>query len=187
MKPSRLVCLLLISAASVAPALAQQPRTPRMRERGQRVDPRAASETFQMLGFTITTGGDDLRTDSDAYMHLTFQDDPSYDCALHGHMALGASANLSWDNNSTHEAPPCQLKKPMSLADLRQVKFSLVMESNGIGASPDNWNVNRVLITAYNHGSPGKTCVLNVGGNPLARLTNDQPQVAVSDFPNQCR
>ncbi|WHZ18004.1 MAG: hypothetical protein OJF55_000153 [Rhodanobacteraceae bacterium] len=187
MKPSRLACLLLISAISVAPALAQQPRAHRTREQGHRVDPRAANETFQLLGFTITTGGDDLRTDSVAYMHLTFQDDPSYDCALHGSNVQGASANLSWDNNSTHDAPPCRLKKPMTLANLRQVMFSLVMSSNDVGASPDNWNVNRVLITAYNPGSSGKACVFDVGGNPLARLTGDQPQVTVSDFPNRCR
>lgn len=187
MKPAHLVCLLLISAVSVAPLLAQQPRTPRARERGHRVNPRAANETFQLLGFTITTGADDLRTDSDAYIHLTFQDDPSYNCALHGAVASGASANISWDNNSTHDAPPCELKKPMSLAELRQVKFSLNMGSNIVGASPDNWNVNRVVITAYNPGSPGKVCVFNVSGNPLARLTGDKPEVIVSDFPNQCR
>jgi hypothetical protein len=188
MKSVQLLCLLLLSIAVIPPAtFAQQPRTRHTRERGERVDPRAANETFQLLGFTITTGGDDLRTDSVAYMHLTFQDDPSYDCSLHGPNVAGASANMSWDNNSTHEAPPCQLKKAMSLADLRQVKFSLVMWSNGVGASPDNWNVSRVVITAYNPGSPGKACVFNVSGDPLARLTGDQPHVTVSDFPNQCR
>ncbi|HJU08855.1 MAG TPA: hypothetical protein VJ727_10295 [Rhodanobacteraceae bacterium] len=188
MKPSQLLCLLLLSAVVAPPAtLAQQPRARRTGERGQRVDPRSANQTFQLLGFTITTGDDDLRTDSLATMHLTFQDDPSYDCLLHGNGVSGASANVSWDNNKTYEAPPCQLKKPLSLADLRQVKFSLDMSSNNVGASPDNWNINRVLITAYNPGSPNKVCVFNVSGDPLARLTGDAPQVTISNFPNQCR
>ena len=188
MKHPHLLCLTLLCIVMIpAASLAQHPRARHSRERGQRADPREANETFQMLGFTITTGGDDLRTDSVASMHLTFQGDPGYDCLLHGPNVSGASANMSWDNNSAHEAPPCQLKKPMSLADLRQVKFSLGLASSSVGASPDNWNVNRVLITAYNQGSPGKACVLNVAGNPLARLTGDQPQVTVSDFPNQCR
>ena len=187
MKAVTLMCLVCASIAALPSAtLAQQPRARSGQRRGKRVDPRASNETFKLLGFTISTGGDDLRTDTQVMMHLTFQDIPSYNCALHGEVA-GASGNITWDNNSTHDAPPCELKTPMTLADLRQVKFSLNMSSSGVGASPDNWNVKRVVITAYNPGASGKACVFDVSGDPLARLTGDQPEVAISNFPNQCR
>lgn len=188
MKPAIVFLPLLISALLV-PSMshAQQPRARHSRER--RAEPRTAdsTQTFQVLGFTIMTGDDDLRTDSDVRAHLTFQDDPSYDCFLHGASAAGAAANITWDNHSTHDAPPCRLRKPMSLADLKQVRISLQMESSIVGASNDNWNINRIVVDAYNPGSADKACVFNVSGNPLARLTGDQPEVTISDFPSACR
>ena len=146
-----------------------------------RVDPR---QTFQLLRFTISTGDDDLRTDSNLRAHLTFRGSLRSDCALHGPVASGGAANITWDNHSTHDAAPCRLVKALTLVDLRQTVMALRLESSDIGASPDNWNVVRVVVSAYNPGAPGQTCVFSVAGRPAGAAY--RPEVKISDFPNKC-
>jgi hypothetical protein len=171
-----------------------------------RRDPRAdrAAMTFQMIEFTFGTGGDDLRSDSVVTARLAFPDASRQDCRLHGPGAIGAAANISWDNHSTHTAPPCRLDKPRTLAELKQARVVIGLYGPGRGPSiagvmaagplglagvrsQDNWNINRVDVRAYSPGTNGQVCVFSVSADPVARLTGDQPDVTVSDFPNQCR
>lgn len=197
MKTAHLLYLLLLSTVVVAPvALAQQPRTRPThergtRQRGQRVDPRAANATYQVLEFNFTTGDDDLRQDSGVRANLVFADGSKLDCPLHGPGAAGNDATVGWGNNSGHLAAPCHLDKPRTLADLK----GATMKLNLIGLPPtatfdpmswDNWNINAVRVNAYNPQSPSRTCVLRAQGKPLVRLTGDSSSVTITDFPNQC-
>lgn len=157
-----------------------------------------------MIDFAFRTGGDDLRGDSVVTAQLTFPDGSTQQCFLHGAHASGAAANLSWDDNSTHEAPPCRLRKPRTLGELRKSRmmiglsapgsgpnFGTMLASGGLAAmsvrSQDNWNIARVDVKAYNPDGSAETCVRSIGGEPVARLIGDQPVVTISDFPNQCR
>lgn len=171
-------------------------------------DPRHVARTpmtFQMLQFTFRTGGDDLRDDSVVTAGLEFPDGSRQVCYLHGRHAAGGAANISWDNNSTHAAPPCRLDKPRTIVELRGARVFVGMFGPGNGPnyaaavfggpvglaasmrSPDNWNINRADVQAYNPASTQRVCVFSTSANPVARLTGDQPTVALSEFPNQCR
>ncbi|MBS0383568.1 MAG: hypothetical protein JSR56_14175 [Proteobacteria bacterium] len=172
----------------------------------QRQQPQAgrAEPTFQMLEFTFDTGGDDLRNDSVVTARLVFPDSSRpQDCRLHGAGATGAAANISWGNNSTHIASPCRLARAMTLAALKQMRIVIGLYGPGkmpsvpgavLGGplaltgvrSQDNWNINRIDVRAYNAGTNGETCVFRFSADPVARLTGDQPNVAVTDLPNQC-
>lgn len=190
MKPVHLFCLLLIPAMSVAPALAQQPRAHQGRQhREARTDQSSPRGAFQVLAFTFTTGDDDLHDSSAVTAHLTFPDGSKQDCPLHGSSAAGNDASVTWDNHSTHEAAPCHLEKPRSVADLRSVVISLDLSGLTMNAfdTGDNWNINRVLVTAYNPNSSNRLCVFDGSGNPLARMTESQFKLALTDFPNRCR
>lgn len=159
---------------------------------------------YQMLEFAFATGDDDLRDDSTVVAGIIFPDGTRQICQLHGRDAVGAGANVSWDNHSKHMAPPCHLEKPWRLNRLREARVTIGMFGPGhdpnlaaavfggpIGLaatlrSPDNWNINEAAVWAYNPGIPGKVCVISVGGNPVARLTGDQPRVRLTDYPNRC-
>ncbi|WHZ18006.1 MAG: hypothetical protein OJF55_000155 [Rhodanobacteraceae bacterium] len=160
--------------------------------------------TFQMLEFTFGTGGDDLRNDSVVAARLVFPDSSRQQvCSLHGAGATGAAANISWDNNSTHIASPCRLARAMTLAALKQMRIVIGLYGPGrvpgvpeavLGGplaltgvrSQDNWNINRIEVRAYNPGANGQACVFSFSADPVARLTGDQPDVTVTDLPNQC-
>lgn len=160
---------------------------------------------FQMIGFKFWTGGDDLRDDSAVKAVLVFPDRTRQECRLHGSgYAAGAAANISWDNNSTHDAAPCSLATSRTLAELKRTFVFVLMTSNALSVDPmsavaggpvgaaaslrtnDNWDIARVDVTAYNPDASGGSCVVSVSGNPLARLTGSQPSVNLSAFPNQC-
>jgi len=188
--------------------VASSPMSEVPQTRMRRVELRdARSETtFPMIGFTFWTGGDDLRDDSIVTASLTFPDGAKQDCPLHGpQYASGAAANISWDNNSTHDAPPCRLDKPRTLRELKKSRIVVSMGSSPISMdanaaiaggpagvvaglhTSDNWNIARVDVKAYDPNGSGGICLRSASGNPLARLTGEQPEVAISDFPNQCR
>ncbi len=194
MKPITLICLLCASIAALpCTGLAQQPRTQLSRQREQRIEPRRADATYQLLGFTITTGADDLHDDTIVGAMLTFPDGTTQQCTVHGPAGYGAdgetgaSANTTWGNGTTHQTPPCRLSKPLSLPELRQTRIEFALVNVGTSLGFDNWEVSRVFVSAYNQGSARGPCVYDVAGDPLARLTGDQPRVTLSDFPNHCR
>lgn len=187
----------------VAPVQATQStrtRAPQPEARAQDSTPR-----FQMIAFKFWTGGDDLRDDSAVKAVLVFPDRARRECRLHGTgYAAGAAANVSWDNGSSHDAAPCRLAQPKTLAELKKTIVFVSMTSKTLstdfvaaaaggpaGAAAtmrtnDNWDIARVDVTAYNQGSSTETCVLSTSGSPVARLTGSQPSVNLSAFPNQC-
>ena len=121
---------------------------------------------FTALSFSVKTGGDDLRTDSEAWINLTYEDQSSQNCLLKNQGRDG------WDNDSTHDEdiPICVLLSPMTLAQLNAAKIVLGYRSaNYDFETPDNWNVDRVRIEAL---SPDRTqqCLLDEADDPLVRL-----------------
>lgn len=165
---------------------------------------RDLQRTFQMLEFAFATGDDDLRDDTSVSAGIVFPDGSRVTCPLHGRGTAGGVANVSWGNNSKHTAPPCHLARAQSLDALRHAKVIIAMVESGPGVDPaaavfggpiglaatlhtnDNWNINEAAVWAYNPGTPGKACVISVGGNPVARLTGDQPRIRLTDYPNRC-
>jgi hypothetical protein len=142
--------------------------------------------TYAELIFTITTGGDDLRGDSSAAA-LIGGPAGSFQCLLKPNRGDG------WDNNTVHTVP-CPLPAPRTIHDLRRSSVTIAIDQNpGVVTlskrfeTDDNWNINRVIISAYTPGS-GKSpvCLFDVTGNPFARLTGSDPGVIVTNFPSHC-
>jgi len=165
--------LTLLMAA--VPALAQSPRATAGRG-GAAVRP---SEAFPIIEFTVTTGDDDLRSDSLAYALVDFPDGAHLRCLLSGTPSDG------WGNGSSHSVP-CHLDKPRTVRELKTSRITIKLSDGAqVLGSGDNWNIQRVSIVAYAPTSPNRTCIVRVGGSPLARI-NSAAGVTVTDFPNGC-
>jgi hypothetical protein len=112
--------------------------------------------------YTITTGGDDLRSDSSATSNLQSPVGGSLQT-----VTLKTQPEPSWNNNSVNERM-FFFNQAQSTA-LGNVALTLTSHS-GFGESPDNWDVQaldlRVLDAAGN-----LLCEQSLSGNPLARLT----------------
>jgi hypothetical protein len=181
--------VLLIVTLVAAPAFANLPPPirPVITSGSPSPAPTPTPFMYSVLEFVVTTGSDDLRGDSGASASM-------YAPKLHGSpmICILKSKNAdSWDNNSIHTVP-CTLAWPTSLADLRNTRITIaILEadpvSGGFGTTDDNWNVQRVRISAYRPGS-GKPeiCLFDVSGNPLARLKRSEPSVDVTNFPSHC-
>jgi hypothetical protein len=141
--------------------------------------------TYTVLEFTITTGGDDLRKDSGAVVHVNGPSS-THECWL-----KKAHQGDSWPENSVHTVP-CEVgTKGITLAELRNsaIRLSLIESAKNFGPfnSPDNWDVQRVVVGAYRPGSGQKpVCILDVSGTPLVRLTATAPTSKLSDYPSSC-
>ncbi len=175
------------------------------RTRARQAPARAQDSTprFQTIAFTFWTGDDDLRDDSVLTAVLAFPDGKRQDCLLHGKQASGAAANISWDNGTVRDAPPCRLYTPRTADELKNTRISIrlfgpgsgpsfgeVLGSGGLAAvsirSSDEWKMAGVEVKAYNMDGSGESCIRSVRGDPVAKLTGNQPEVTISDFPNQC-
>jgi hypothetical protein len=142
--------------------------------------------TYSVLEFTIYTGSDDLRYDSGAEADINFANGGSQTCSL-----KPVAQGDSWNNNSSHTIP-CTVG-PRSLSVLRQSTITIKLDEAGwnywvqYAMSPDNWNVQRTWVGAYQPGSGQQPkCVVDVSGNPLARLTMSAPTVTITNYPSQC-
>jgi hypothetical protein len=140
---------------------------------------------YTVLEFTITTGGDDLRKDSGAVANVNGPSS-AHECWL-----KKVRQGDSWPENSVHTVP-CELgTKGIALAELRSsaIRLSLIESAKNFGPfnSPDNWNVQRVVVSAYRPGSGQKpVCILDVSGTPLVRLTASVPTAKLTDYPSRC-
>jgi hypothetical protein len=132
---------------------------------------------FGGLTFRIRTGGDDLRSDSEAWIELRFKDGSNQKCQLKDVF------QDTWDNNSLHEPPACTLSPARSMTDLKTATIVLRYDGSAFPTDPfvtvfhtvDNWDVREVHITALSLSDKTPVCLLDQSGNPLVRLTGDQP------------
>jgi hypothetical protein len=132
---------------------------------------------FSTLTFRIRTGTDDLRSDSEAWIELRFKDGGNQKCELKDIF------QDSWDNNSLHEPPACTLSPARPMSDLKNAVIVLRYDGSPFPSDPfvtpfhtvDNWDVREVHITALTLSDKSPSCLLDQSGDPLVRLTGDQP------------
>lgn len=132
---------------------------------------------FGGLTFRVRTGNDDLRSDSEAWIELRFKDNSNQKCELKDVF------QDSWDNNSLHTPPACTLSPARSMSDLRNAVIVLRYDGSPFPSDPfvtafhtqDNWDVREVHIIALSLRDKSPVCLLDQSGNPLVRLTGDQP------------
>jgi hypothetical protein len=130
---------------------------------------------FGGLTFRIRTGGDDLRSDSEAWIELHFKDGGKQKCELKEMFAH------TWDNYSFHEAPACTLSPARPMSDLKAASIVLRYDGSPFPTDPmvtafntvDNWDVREVHITALTLSDKSLVCLLDQSGDPLVRLTGD--------------
>jgi hypothetical protein len=117
---------------------------------------------FTKIHFNITTGGDDLRHDSDAkaVAHYTNGQSETF--------LLKAKDAGSWDNNSNHQVE-WPLGVPRDLAAFSTIAVTLTSH-NGTFETDDNWNIQSIEITILGPAN-ASACVFKASGNPFVRLT----------------
>lgn len=128
--------------------------------------------TFSQLEFVIVTGSDDLRGDSSATATINAPNGSTVQV-----INLKAQNQAGWNNNSTHDLV-FALSPPQPLSQLRNILITLTSHDAPF-ETDDNWNVQSVNITAFNPGQPAQ-CLINSGGDPLARLTNNAPTLTLT-------
>jgi hypothetical protein len=132
--------------------------------------------TFNQIRFVINTGGDDLRSDSEADASLL-----TPGAALLQQIQLKAqNDNHSWPNNSTKDIT-FGLASPQAFNAIGSIVIRLVEHNSGF-ETDDNWNIQSVNITLSNNGQ-NVTCFANVtgsGGNPFARLSGSKGSVPIA-------
>src|SRR3954447_17443615 len=77
------------------------------------------SDKFRTLTFRVSTGDDDLRSDSSAWVALTYPGGDTQRCELR---AVGGD---TWPNNSTRAGVLCDLTSPKTYDDLKLTKMRL--------------------------------------------------------------
>jgi hypothetical protein len=120
---------------------------------------------YDQLTFNILTGGDDLRGDSSATANVQLPGGSQT-------FTLKAQSDGGWENGSDH-IKSFQLNPPQPLSAIGAIAITLTSH-NGLFETDDNWNIQNVHVTAVSS-SGAIGCVLNQGGNPLARLTGSGP------------
>ncbi|MBV9811641.1 MAG: hypothetical protein JO326_02755, partial [Acetobacteraceae bacterium] len=124
---------------------------------------------YDQLSFNILTGGDDLRGDSSATASVQLPGGTQT-------FTLKAQSDGGWENGSDH-IKSFALNPAVPLSAIGQIAITLTSH-NGLFETDDNWNVQDVHVTAVSS-SGAIGCVLNQGGNPLARLTGSGPTVTL--------
>jgi hypothetical protein len=132
---------------------------------------------FGALTIRLRTGGDDLRSDSQAWIELRFRNGGGQKCTLK------ELFKDSWGNNTLHSPPPCALAPARTMSELKAARIVLRYDGAPFPSDPfvtefnswDNWNVNEVHIEARTLTQNAESCLLDASGNPLVRLTGERP------------
>lgn len=132
----------------------------------------SAAATYNQIQFVITTGSDDLRSDSSASATLLDGNGAAIQV-----ITLKSQNQAAWGNNST-QTIVSSLTAALSADDIDQINITLT-STTGASLSADNWNVQSVTITLSNNGF-ASVQLLNKSGNPLARLTQSQPTLTLN-------
>jgi hypothetical protein len=141
------------------------------------------ADQYAVLAITVTTGDDDLRSDSAAWLNLAFPDGTKQMCWLRNY------GQDTWSNNTVRGAPPCILPSNMTYDQLKSTRIELAYNgAAGVGdwGTYDNWNVNEVRIDAQNPTQHLDTCLFDTIGYPLVRLTGSLGSFVLSDTPSTC-
>jgi len=130
-----------------------------------------AAGQFTSILFHVTTGGDDLRGDSEAtaVLHLPGGATESFE--------LKGQHDGSWENGAMH-SKTFQLNAAHPISAFGDIVVTLKQHKSGF-ETDDNWNVQDVEVDVSQPGA-GETCLLKQGGNPLARLTGSQPNLTLT-------
>jgi hypothetical protein len=141
------------------------------------------AERYTTLAFTVTTGDDDLRSDSKAIAKIIYADHTDDRCILR---TVDAD---TWENGKTYDAPPCVLRTPRTFDQLKAAKIELDYAGNGAADtthSQDDWNVDEVRVEAENV-QHVQRCLIDASKRPyLVRMTGQQNAFDLSAAPSTC-
>jgi hypothetical protein len=124
---------------------------------------------FNQITFNIGTGDDDLRGDSSATASIVF---PSGTQTF----ILKAQSDPGWANNSETVKTFTIAGQAQPLSAFGAITITLTSH-NSFGETDDNWNIQSINIIV--NGSSGSQSLFNKTGNPLSRLTGNQPSVTL--------
>jgi hypothetical protein len=133
--------------------------------------PATTTTMFDHITFNIVTGGDDLRSDSEAQATIAVAGQAPQT------VELKSQSDASWDNNSTHIVT-FALSSPQPLSAFVNVTISLI-EHDGFIETDDNWNIQTVNVT-LSSSMGGETCLFSGAGNPYVRLTGSAGSVTLT-------
>lgn len=144
-----------------------------------------AGALFTGLDVVVTTGDDDLRSDSLAWIDVSAPNGGVQQCRF-------KQSELTLENNTTTPTT-CTLSNPLTSDQLKASTFTLEYNGNpgSLIGSPeaaaaamshgmDNWKVNAIHISAT---APGQSeeCLIDAKGSPmLAELKGDNPKVQLN-------
>ncbi len=127
---------------------------------------------FNVLMFTIGTGGDDLRDNSSATASIIINGQTQ-------EFTLKAQNAAAWSNDSSHQAL-FLVGMPQPANQFGDVTIAL-QSHNGAFQSDDNWNIQSIAAKLIAK-SGAEACYLNVSGDPFSRLSGSQSQVTIKAF-----
>jgi hypothetical protein len=141
-------------------------------------------EQYTAVEFTVWTGDDDLRTGSVAVVDVTVGNE-TIECLLHFIDEDG------WGNNSKHHGHQCVFKTPKNWGELRSASMVLRIKyedsHDALLQAIDNWNVNRVVVTAIDTADKLYPCLLDVRGAPqLIRFSAANRSFDLTETENHC-
>ncbi len=121
---------------------------------------------FDSLQVRVDTGGDDLRSGSNAVIRAIGRDG-----SVLGEASLNQRAELKNDSTKTVTVPLHQGRVAGVARD--QLSHITITMQQGGGISADNWDIKRVIVHAVS--GRRQTQVFDKAGLPLVRLTRSRP------------
>jgi hypothetical protein len=129
--------------------------------------------TVNTLDFTITTGADNLRQDSQATVDLFLKGASTPFQTIQ----LKASGDPEWANNSVHDLA-LSLSSAQAPSQIDHLVVNLI-EHDAFIETDDNWNIEGINVMAFNPGSL-QFCLADENGDPFVRLTGSAGSVTLT-------
>jgi hypothetical protein len=118
--------------------------------------PAAPPVTFNTIELLVTTGGDDLRQDSDAHADIFAADNTT----ILQTVPIKADGDGSFFNGSVHDLV-ATLTTPVTAGGIGKVVITRVEHNSGL-ETDDNWDISALDIRLANGGSDPEACVTNL-------------------------
>jgi len=129
--------------------------------------PQNLDQEVNNLHFTITTGDDDVRQNSQVNATLTILQGGQISTVK---QSLNEGAN--WGNNTTHIA---DMGIPqVRVRDIRAFRIDFLSGQTGPFDTEDNWNMNAIQVT-YKLNTGREDILFKQDGQPLHRFTGSDP------------